>query len=165
VRSDDRHPAIINASFASPRRRARRPREKDGNDESASRPRRYCRAVAAYPKIELHVHLEGTVRTRTLKEIAKGNDSPLPDDVHYRGAFRDFRHVIDAFEVRMGVLRRYEDFRRVVVEYAAEAATHGAKLRSVVRAWARRLFCVLAVGPRARGRSLAATASLRRPNC
>ena len=34
-----------------------------------------------YPKVELHVHLEGTVRAPTLKQIAKRNDYPLPDDL------------------------------------------------------------------------------------
>ena len=82
--------------------------------------------MAAYPKIELHVHLEGTVRTETLKEIAARNDYALPDDVDYRGAFRDFAHFIATFEVRMNALRTYDDFRRVVVEYAGEAAAQGA---------------------------------------
>ena len=82
--------------------------------------------MSAYPKIELHVHLEGTVRAETLKEIAARNDYALPDDVDYRGAFRDFAHFIAAFEVRMNALRTYDDFRRVVVEYAGEAAAQGA---------------------------------------
>jgi len=33
-----------------------------------------------YPKIELHVHLEGTVRAATLLEIARRNDYALPAD-------------------------------------------------------------------------------------
>jgi aminodeoxyfutalosine deaminase len=31
-----------------------------------------------YPKIELHVHLEATVKAEMLLEIAQRNDSPLP---------------------------------------------------------------------------------------
>jgi len=34
----------------------------------------------AYPKIELHVHLEGTVQPRTLLEIARRNGIELPAD-------------------------------------------------------------------------------------
>ena len=79
-----------------------------------------------YPKIELHVHLEGTVRAHTLREIAKRNDYALPDDLESLYRFRDFRHFIEVFELTAGALHRYDDFRQVVVEYAAEAAAHGA---------------------------------------
>ena len=78
-----------------------------------------------YPKIELHVHLEGTVRMQTLRQIAKQNDYPLPDDLEGLRRFRDFRHFIEVFELRMGALQTYDDLRTVVVEYAAEAASHG----------------------------------------
>jgi aminodeoxyfutalosine deaminase len=72
------------------------------------------------------VHLEGTVRADTLRRIAKRNDYALPDGVETLQQFRDFRHFIEVFELRMGALLRYDDFRTVVVEYAAEAAAHGA---------------------------------------
>jgi aminodeoxyfutalosine deaminase len=78
------------------------------------------------PKIELHVHLEGTVRPETLREIAKRNDHALPDDLESQYAFRDFRHFIEVFELTASALHRHDDFRQVVVEYAAEAAAHGA---------------------------------------
>jgi aminodeoxyfutalosine deaminase len=81
--------------------------------------------VTPFPKIELHVHLEGTVRSQTLRQIARRNDYPLPDDLDTH-RFRDFRHFIEVFELRLGALQTYDDFRRVVAEYAAEAASHGA---------------------------------------
>jgi aminodeoxyfutalosine deaminase len=84
------------------------------------------REVRTYPKIELHVHLEGAVRPDTLREIARRNDYPLPDDLESLYAFRDFRHFIEAFELTIGALRTYDDFRRIVVDYAAEAAAHRA---------------------------------------
>jgi aminodeoxyfutalosine deaminase len=83
-----------------------------------------------YPKIELHVHLEGTVRPKTLLEIARGNDYPLPADTEEGLAalyeFRDFRHFIEVWVLTTNALRTADDFRRVVVEYASEAASHGA---------------------------------------
>jgi aminodeoxyfutalosine deaminase len=85
---------------------------------------------APYPKIELHVHLEGTVRPHTLLEIARRNDYALPAGTVeglaevYR--FRDFGHFIDVWILTTNALRTYEDFRQVVVDYAAEAAAHGA---------------------------------------
>ena len=82
--------------------------------------------MTPYPKIELHVHLEGTVRAPALEQIAKRNDYPLPDDLESLYAFRDFRHFIEIFELTAGALKTYDDFRQIVVDYAGEAAAHGA---------------------------------------
>jgi aminodeoxyfutalosine deaminase len=83
-----------------------------------------------FPKIELHVHLEGTVRARTLLQIAKRNGVPLPADSVEGLAglyqFRDFAHFLDVWMLTTGALRTEKDFRQVVVDYAAEAASHGA---------------------------------------
>ncbi|MGD0714212.1 MAG: adenosine deaminase [Gaiellaceae bacterium] len=83
-----------------------------------------------YPKIELHVHLEGTVRPQTLLQIARRNDYALPADTVeglaelYR--FRDFRHFIEVWMLTTNALQTEADFREMVVDYAAEAASHGA---------------------------------------
>jgi aminodeoxyfutalosine deaminase len=78
------------------------------------------------PKIELHVHLEGTVRPETLREIAKRNDYALPEDLESLYRFRDFEHFIEVWILTTNALRTAEDFRQVVTDYAAEAASHGA---------------------------------------
>jgi aminodeoxyfutalosine deaminase len=84
----------------------------------------------AYPKIELHVHLEGTVRPETLRAIARRNDYALPaDTVEGLAAlyeFRDFAHFIEVWIMTTNALSTAEDFRQVVVDYAEEAASHGA---------------------------------------
>lgn len=82
-------------------------------------------APEPFPKIELHVHLEGTVRPETLRTIAKRNDYALPDDLESLYRFRDFAHFIEVFVLTLGALQRYDDFRQIVVEYAEEARTHG----------------------------------------
>ena len=82
--------------------------------------------VSTCPKIELHVHLEGTVRPDTLRAIAKRNDYALPDDLESLFHFRDFAHFIEVFELVATALQHYDDFREVVVAYAEEAAAHGA---------------------------------------
>ena len=82
------------------------------------------------PKIELHVHLEGTVRADTLREIAKRNDYALPGETEEELAalydFRDFTHFIEVWVLTTNALRTADDFRQVVTDYAAEAASHGA---------------------------------------
>jgi aminodeoxyfutalosine deaminase len=83
-----------------------------------------------FPKIELHVHLEGTVRAATLLEIAKRNDVALPADTVAGLAklydFKDFGDFINVWMLTTGALQTAADFRQVVVDYAAEAARHGA---------------------------------------
>jgi aminodeoxyfutalosine deaminase len=84
----------------------------------------------SYPKIELHVHLEGTVRAGTLLQIARRNGVALPADTEEGLAglyeFRDFAHFIEVWQLTTGALRSDRDFRQVVTGYAAEAAAHGA---------------------------------------
>jgi aminodeoxyfutalosine deaminase len=83
-----------------------------------------------FPKIELHVHLEGAVRARTLLQIARRNDVPLPADTVEGLAglytFTDFGHFLKVWQLTTGALRTAQDFRQVVVDYAAEASRHGA---------------------------------------
>jgi aminodeoxyfutalosine deaminase len=82
------------------------------------------------PKIELHVHLEGAIRPGTLLAIARRNGLPLPADTVEGLAdlyqFRDFRHFLDVWKLTTNCLRTADDFRQIVVDYAAEAASYGA---------------------------------------
>jgi aminodeoxyfutalosine deaminase len=82
------------------------------------------------PKIELHVHLEGTVRPRALLDIAHRNDVSLPanteDELAQLYTFRDFDHFIEMWVMTTAAIRTEADFREIVVDYAREAAAHGA---------------------------------------
>jgi aminodeoxyfutalosine deaminase len=86
--------------------------------------------AAPYPKIELHVHLEGTVQPETLLAIARRNDYALParnvEELRGLYEYRDFAHFIEVWILTTGALRREEDFRQIVLDYAEEAARHGA---------------------------------------
>jgi aminodeoxyfutalosine deaminase len=83
-----------------------------------------------YPKIELHVHLEGTVRPETLLQIARRNGYALPvdsvDGLQALYEYRDFEHFIEIFMLTSSALERAEDFQQIIVEYAEEAVAHGA---------------------------------------
>jgi aminodeoxyfutalosine deaminase len=82
-----------------------------------------------YPKIELHVHLEGTLRAAMMLRLAGRNGVSLPADTveGLREVLRfiDFPHFIQAWIATSQVLRRYDDFRQVVVDYAAQVAPMG----------------------------------------
>jgi aminodeoxyfutalosine deaminase len=86
-------------------------------------------AAAVDPKIELHVHLEGTVRAPALLRIADRNGLELPGTTEAELAalyeFRDFDHFIEMWILTTHVIRTEVDFREIVVDYAREAATHG----------------------------------------
>ncbi len=87
-------------------------------------------AAAAFPKIELHVHLEATVRPATLLAVAHRNGYRLPADTVEGLAelcrFRDFSHFLSIWMATTPALQTADDFRRVVVDYATEAAGLGA---------------------------------------
>jgi aminodeoxyfutalosine deaminase len=84
----------------------------------------------SFPKIELHVHLEGTVRPETLLEIARRNEYALPADTVEGLAplydYRDFAQFIEVWILTTNALRTRDDFRRVALDYAEEAAGFGA---------------------------------------
>ena len=83
-----------------------------------------------YPKIELHVHIEGTVRPRTLIDLARRNDVELPaesaEELQQLYRFTDLAHFIDVWFLVTAALQTADDFRRITVDYAEEAARHGA---------------------------------------
>jgi aminodeoxyfutalosine deaminase len=87
-------------------------------------------SAAPYPKIELHVHLEATIRPERLLEIARRNGESLPADtiegIRALYQFRDFDHFIEVWIAVTNSLRQADDFRQLVVDYAAEAKRHGA---------------------------------------
>lgn len=82
------------------------------------------------PKIELHVHLEGAIRPATLLEIARRNREPLPadtvDGLQELYEYTSFEDFIWVWLMTTNCLLTAEDFRQVVVDYAAEAASFGA---------------------------------------
>ncbi len=84
----------------------------------------------SYPKIELHVHLEGTLRPETLLAIAECNDVSLPattpEGLADQFRFTDLAHFIDVWLMVTSCLRTAGDFRRITVDYAGEAVQHGA---------------------------------------
>jgi aminodeoxyfutalosine deaminase len=81
------------------------------------------------PKIELHVHLEGTVRAPALLRIAQRNGVELPgsDEAELASLyeFRDFDHFIEMWILTTHAIRTEVDFREIVVDYAREAASYG----------------------------------------
>jgi aminodeoxyfutalosine deaminase len=70
------------------------------------------------------------VRPATLLRIARRNRQPLPadtvDGLTKLFRFTDLRSFVDVWNLTTSCLATADDFRQIVVDYAAEAKTHGA---------------------------------------
>ena len=73
------------------------------------------------PKVELHVHLEGSVRPETLLKLAKRHQVALPvDDIaglRRWYTFRDFNHFIEIYMTISSCLRTAEDIELIAREF------------------------------------------------
>ena len=78
------------------------------------------------PKVELHVHLEGSIRPATLLQLAQRNGARLPaQDVEglrdfYR--FRDFAHFVNVYVTITGCLHTPNDYRLIAYEFGSDCA-------------------------------------------
>jgi adenosine deaminase len=82
--------------------------------------------IRQMPKVELHVHLEGSIRPATLLELARRNGVPLPaDDLEglrefYR--FTDFGHFLQVYFTISRCLKTPDDFSLIAYEFGADMA-------------------------------------------
>src|SRR4051812_10629572 len=76
--------------------------------------------IAAMPKVELHVHLEGSIRPQTLLDLASRNGVPLPastiDGLQGWYHFTDFQHFIEVYATTVSCLRSPEDIELITRE-------------------------------------------------
>jgi adenosine deaminase len=90
------------------------------------------RDLLALPKVDLHVHLEGSMRPETVVELAARSGVELPEGLRDgRYEFRDFRHFIDEWLAGLDCLRRPEDFRRIAVEFCEDESAQGVRYAEV----------------------------------
>ncbi len=81
--------------------------------------------IQRMPKVELHVHLEGSIRPETLAELAAKNDVDLAGGVAAVYRFSDFAAFLDAYMRAAACLCTSEDFERVTYEFLADEAAQG----------------------------------------
>lgn len=86
----------------------------------------------ALPKVDLHVHLEGSMRATTVVELAERYGVELPGGLREgRYEFRDFRHFVDEWLAGLACLREPEDFRRIALEFCQDEAAQGVRYAEV----------------------------------
>ncbi|HET6507127.1 MAG TPA: adenosine deaminase [Baekduia sp.] len=85
--------------------------------------------VAAVPKAELHVHLEGTATPDLIRRLAARNGVALPEERLFNpdGTFRwnDFLHFLQSYDIAASAIRTGADYRDVTYEYLAACAAEG----------------------------------------
>ncbi|MBW3619879.1 MAG: adenosine deaminase [Actinobacteria bacterium] len=87
-------------------------------------------SLASLPKVELHVHLEGSIRAGTAIELAErhGEDPQavlVLEDGRYPRRFRSFLHFVDTYLATSRQLRDPADLRTAAADFArAQAAQH-----------------------------------------
>src|SRR5215469_1238238 len=73
------------------------------------------------PKVELHVHLEGSIQPATLLELAQRNDVPLPattvDGLRQWYRFTSFDHFIEVYQAISRCIRTEEDIELIAREF------------------------------------------------
>jgi adenosine deaminase len=81
------------------------------------------------PKVELHVHLEGTAPPELVQRVAARNGIPLPEGMLGEdGRFRytDFLDFLRTYDLAASVIRTGEDYRDITYEYLCACARGGA---------------------------------------
>jgi adenosine deaminase len=85
--------------------------------------------VPAIPKVELHVHLEGTAPPELVSRIAARNGVELPEALlGSDGRFRytDFLDFLRTYDLAASVIRTGEDYRDITYSYLCSCARGGA---------------------------------------
>ncbi|RYG38012.1 adenosine deaminase [bacterium] len=77
--------------------------------------------VRKMPKVELHVHLEGSIRPETVLELARRNNVALPadtvEDLREWYDFRDFPHFVEVYVEVSKCIRTADDLELIAREF------------------------------------------------
>jgi adenosine deaminase len=87
------------------------------------------------PKVELHVHLEGSILPRTLIKLAKRNHINLPADdeagLTKIYLFRNFEQFLETYLMITNCLRTPADYSLIAYEYGCECARQNIRYAEV----------------------------------
>ena len=91
--------------------------------------------IRAMPKVELHVHLEGSIQPATLLALARRHDIPLPaatvEGLRAWYTFTDFPHFIEIYKTISACLRTPDDIELIAREFLAGQAVQNIRYSEV----------------------------------
>ena len=82
--------------------------------------------ISKLPKIELHSHLEGTLKPELVNVIAKRNGIHVDQnlfDSHGEYAWTDFASFLSAYDAASSCLKNGNDYRDITYEYFKSCAS------------------------------------------
>lgn len=92
--------------------------------------------ITRMPKVELHLHLEGSIAPRTLLELARRNGVELPADtvegVERLFRYRDFGEFLSLFKAMAKAIVSGEDFARLAYELGCDLAAQQVRYAEVM---------------------------------
>jgi adenosine deaminase len=97
-------------------------------------PARVEALLAALPKTDLHVHLDGSLRLGTLIDLARARGVELPSftesglrETVFKRAYRDLPEYLAGFAWTCAVMQDAESLERVAYEFAMDNAAEGVR--------------------------------------
>lgn len=91
--------------------------------------------IAALPKAELHVHLEGSIRPLTVVQLAARHGATISaQEAEAKYRYADFHGFLDAFRWVTSFLRTPEDFELITGRLADELLAQGVVYAEVISA-------------------------------
>jgi len=91
--------------------------------------------LTSMPKVELHLHLEGSIRPPLLLELARRNRVDIGvdtvEELAGRYRFRDFHHFIELYLIGMSAIRTGDDLLDAIDALAAELAAQQVRYAEV----------------------------------
>jgi len=92
--------------------------------------------IRLMPKVELHVHLEGSIRPKTLLTLAERNNIDLPansiEGLQEWYQFSDFAHFIEVYFAICSCIRTPDDFELITSEFLKCQSEQNIKYSEVI---------------------------------
>jgi adenosine deaminase len=92
--------------------------------------------IRLMPKVELHVHLEGSIHPETLLILAKRNNVQLPanslEELQNWYQFSDFAHFLEIYFSICNCIRTPDDFELITAEFLKQQAEQNIRYSEVI---------------------------------
>ena len=100
----------------------------------------YAEYLRRLPKVELHCHVEGTLRPGTVSDLARQHSIELPtDDIAKIYEYETIYEFLEIFRLVNSTVIDQGDFARIAYESLIDGAAHGLRYREMFFTPARHL--------------------------